>query len=64
MSVTLDFRGKAKGLILLEGLEGVVGVHDGVHDVIHDDEPAGRGRVFGVGKPGVNQDRHVMVPER
>lgn len=42
--------------------KGVVGVHDGVDKVVHDDEPASGGSVLGVGEPGVEEDGDVVVP--
>jgi len=44
------------------GFQGVVGVHERVNGVIHDDEPSTRGWVLGVAVPGVHQGGEVMVP--
>lgn len=56
----LSSKGKAinKTFICLKvgiphGFKGIVGVHDGVHEVVHDDEPSGGGSVLGEGVPGV-----------
>jgi len=45
-----------------EGLQRVVGVHDGVNQVVHAHEPASCRNVVGVGVPGVQEDSHVVVP--
>ena len=49
---------------LPQGLAGIIGVHDGVDDVIHDDEPPRAGSVLGPAEKGVHEHGHVMVPER
>ena len=45
-----------------QGLQKVVGVHEGVDEEVHDDEPPGRSRVLGKGVPAVDEDRHMMIP--
>ena len=43
--------------------EGIVGVHDGVDQVVHDDEPPCGSCVFGEGVPSVQKHGEVVVPE-
>ena len=33
-------------------------------DVVHDDEPAGGGRILAVAVPGVQQHCHVVIPRQ
>ena len=42
--------------VLPHGFERVVGVHDGVDQVVHNDEPSGGGCELRKGIPGVQQD--------
>lgn len=44
------------------GTQRVVGVHDGVHAVVHDDVPACGRCVLRVGEPRVEQHGYVVVP--
>lgn len=50
------------GRVELERAQRVVRVHQRVHAVIHDDEPARRGGVLGVGEPRIHQHSDVVVP--
>lgn len=43
-------------------LQGIVRIHDRVHAVIHDNKPAGRWGIFGVGEPRIDEHRDVMIP--
>lgn len=46
----------------LERTKGIVGVHEAVDAVVHDDEPAGRRGVLGVWEPRIHQHSDVVVP--
>ena len=41
---------------------GIIGVHDGVDDVVHDDEPPRAGSVLGPAEEGIHEHGHVVVP--
>lgn len=46
----------------LERAQGIVGVHEAVDAVVHDDEPAGRRGVLRVREPRIHQHGDVVVP--
>lgn len=57
-----DHHGDETRWVVAHGAQRVVRIHHRVHAVVHNNEPSGRRRVFGVGEPGVDQHRDVMIP--
>ena len=53
---------QVKTIKLPQGLAGIIGVHDGVDDVVHDDEPPRAGSVLGPAEEGIHEHGHVVVP--
>ena len=48
---------------LLESLNCIVAVHEGVHAVVHHHEPAAGGGELNIGVPGKPEDGDMVVPE-
>lgn len=45
-----------------DGFEGIVGVHNGVNQIIHDNEPSCGSSVFRIGVPCVQEHGDMMIP--
>ena len=48
---------------LLESLDCIVTVHEGMHAVVHHHEPAAGGGELNIGVPGKPEDGDMVVPE-
>lgn len=44
------------------GTQCIIRIHHRMHAIVHHNEPSGRRRVFGVGKPWIDQYGDVMIP--